>query len=149
MSKAHFIEPMLLLRTEKLPDGPGWVHELKFDGHRALAGASVCRVHGGSAPQVLAAARRRLLAACDPAAARLDAIARSKKSENRDAIAAAREILDRAGLLAERPGDATSAGNGTVLWEEFVALHRRVTQEPRTNGAAAEKKDAPRVGHST
>jgi bifunctional non-homologous end joining protein LigD len=36
-AKARFIEPMLLLRTEKLPDGPEWLHELKFDGYRALA----------------------------------------------------------------------------------------------------------------
>jgi bifunctional non-homologous end joining protein LigD len=36
-AKAAFIEPMLLLRTEKLPEGPEWVHELKFDGYRALA----------------------------------------------------------------------------------------------------------------
>jgi DNA ligase D-like protein (predicted ligase) len=35
--KAKFIEPMLLLRTDTLPDGPEWVHELKFDGYRALA----------------------------------------------------------------------------------------------------------------
>jgi bifunctional non-homologous end joining protein LigD len=35
--KARFIEPMLLLRTEKLPEGVGWLHELKFDGYRALA----------------------------------------------------------------------------------------------------------------
>jgi DNA ligase D-like protein (predicted ligase) len=35
--KAKFIEPMLLLRTEKLPEGPDWIHELKFDGYRALA----------------------------------------------------------------------------------------------------------------
>jgi DNA ligase D-like protein (predicted ligase) len=35
--RAQFIEPMLLLRTDKLPDGPEWVHELKFDGYRALA----------------------------------------------------------------------------------------------------------------
>ncbi len=28
---------MLLLRTEKLPEGPDWFHELKFDGYRALA----------------------------------------------------------------------------------------------------------------
>jgi DNA ligase D-like protein (predicted ligase) len=35
--KAKFIEPMLLLRTEKLPEGSGWCHELKFDGYRALA----------------------------------------------------------------------------------------------------------------
>ena len=36
-AKARFIEPMLLLRTEELPDGPVWLHELKFDGYRALA----------------------------------------------------------------------------------------------------------------
>ena len=36
-AKARFIEPMLLLRTEQLPDGPEWLHELKFDGYRALA----------------------------------------------------------------------------------------------------------------
>src|SRR4051812_48872215 len=35
--KARFIEPMLLLRTEKLPEGPDWLHELKLDGYRALA----------------------------------------------------------------------------------------------------------------
>jgi DNA ligase D-like protein (predicted ligase) len=32
-----FIEPMLLLRTEKLPEGQNWLVELKFDGYRALA----------------------------------------------------------------------------------------------------------------
>jgi bifunctional non-homologous end joining protein LigD len=35
--KARFFEPMLLLRTDKLPEGVGWIHELKFDGYRALA----------------------------------------------------------------------------------------------------------------
>lgn len=35
--KASFIEPMLLLRTDKLPDGAEWVKELKFDGYRSLA----------------------------------------------------------------------------------------------------------------
>jgi len=34
---AHFIEPMLLLRTERPPTGPAWVYELKFDGFRAEA----------------------------------------------------------------------------------------------------------------
>jgi bifunctional non-homologous end joining protein LigD len=28
---------MLLLRTEKLPEGPEWIYELKLDGYRALA----------------------------------------------------------------------------------------------------------------
>jgi bifunctional non-homologous end joining protein LigD len=35
--KAKFVEPMLLLRTEKLPEGPDWLIELKLDGYRALA----------------------------------------------------------------------------------------------------------------
>src|SRR5919112_2003866 len=35
--KASFIEPMLLLRTESLPQGPNWLIELKLDGYRALA----------------------------------------------------------------------------------------------------------------
>jgi bifunctional non-homologous end joining protein LigD len=36
-AKARFIEPMLLLRTEKLPEGADWLTELKLDGYRALA----------------------------------------------------------------------------------------------------------------
>src|ERR1700678_540615 len=36
-ARAGFIEPMLLQRTEKLPEGPQWLIELKLDGYRALA----------------------------------------------------------------------------------------------------------------
>jgi ATP-dependent DNA ligase len=36
-TKSAFIEPMLLLRTEKLPEGADFVHELKLDGFRSLA----------------------------------------------------------------------------------------------------------------
>lgn len=36
-TKASFIEPMLLLRAETLPEGQGWIYELKLDGYRALA----------------------------------------------------------------------------------------------------------------
>jgi hypothetical protein len=90
----------------------------------AVTGTGVCRVHGGSAPQVIAAARRRILAAADPVAARLIEIATSKTTVPRDAIVAARDLLDRAGLLAEAPSTGTS--NGTVLWEEFCPIHRRV-----------------------
>jgi len=35
-SKARFIEPMLLLAAETLPEGAGWAYELKLDGYRAL-----------------------------------------------------------------------------------------------------------------
>jgi DNA ligase D-like protein (predicted ligase) len=34
---AKFVEPMLLLRTEKLPESADFQYELKFDGYRALA----------------------------------------------------------------------------------------------------------------
>ncbi len=36
--KVGFIEPMLLLRTDRLPDDPErWMYELKLDGYRAIA----------------------------------------------------------------------------------------------------------------
>jgi DNA ligase D-like protein (predicted ligase) len=37
-TKAGFIEPMLLLRTDRLTDDPArWAYQLKFDGYRAVA----------------------------------------------------------------------------------------------------------------
>jgi DNA ligase D-like protein (predicted ligase) len=44
-ASAAFIEPMLLLRTEKLPEGAEWLVELKLDGYRALAIKSAGKVH--------------------------------------------------------------------------------------------------------
>ena len=35
--KSSFVEPMLLLRSEELPDDDAWLKELKLDGYRALA----------------------------------------------------------------------------------------------------------------
>src|SRR5262249_40363923 len=34
---AAFVEPMLLLPTRTLPEGPVWAYELKLDGYRAIA----------------------------------------------------------------------------------------------------------------
>ena len=42
---AKFIEPVLLLRTEKLPEGEGLVYELKLDGYRATAFKSGGKAH--------------------------------------------------------------------------------------------------------
>jgi DNA ligase D-like protein (predicted ligase) len=43
--KADFVEPMLLLRTERLPQGGSIAYELKLDGFRAEAIKSGGRVH--------------------------------------------------------------------------------------------------------
>jgi DNA ligase D-like protein (predicted ligase) len=44
VTKASFVEPMLLLRSEALPEGPEWLYELKLDGYRAVAIKSGGRV---------------------------------------------------------------------------------------------------------
>jgi bifunctional non-homologous end joining protein LigD len=36
-TKAKLIDPMLLLRTDRLPAGDQWSYEIKLDGYRALA----------------------------------------------------------------------------------------------------------------
>jgi bifunctional non-homologous end joining protein LigD len=36
-TKASFIQPMLLVPTEKLSEGENWLYELKLDGYRAIA----------------------------------------------------------------------------------------------------------------
>jgi ATP-dependent DNA ligase len=42
---AHFIEPMLLQLTSRLPEGAQWLYELKLDGYRAIAFKTGSRVH--------------------------------------------------------------------------------------------------------
>ena len=44
-AKARFIEPMLLLKTEKLPEGADIIYELKLDGFRSIAFKSGGKVH--------------------------------------------------------------------------------------------------------
>jgi DNA ligase D-like protein (predicted ligase) len=43
--RAHFVEPMLLARAEKLPEGEDWLYELKLDGYRALGIKTGGKVH--------------------------------------------------------------------------------------------------------
>jgi DNA ligase D-like protein (predicted ligase) len=44
-TKAGFIEPMLLLRREHLPEDADWMYEIKLDGYRALAIKTSGKVH--------------------------------------------------------------------------------------------------------
>jgi DNA ligase D-like protein (predicted ligase) len=44
--KGRFIDPMLLLRTDQLPnDGDRWAYQLKFDGYRAIAFKTGGKLH--------------------------------------------------------------------------------------------------------
>ena len=45
MSKAQFIPPMLLLKTEQLPGDAHWLYQLKLDGYRAIAFKTDGKVH--------------------------------------------------------------------------------------------------------
>ena len=66
----------------------------------AIRGGTVCATHGGAAPQVRDAARRRLLELAEPAVAALaEALA---SGEWPSVVAAAKAILDRSGYGASR-----------------------------------------------
>jgi DNA ligase D-like protein (predicted ligase) len=43
--KAQFIEPMLLLRKDTLPEGAAWEYQIKLDGYRAIAFKRGGRLH--------------------------------------------------------------------------------------------------------
>lgn len=64
-------------------------------GRRPRPGSTVCVMHGGAAPQVQNAARRRLLEAADPAAAELVKLLDSPDEQIR--LRAATALLDRSG----------------------------------------------------
>ena len=65
-------------------------------GSKAIRGGNVCRMHGGGAPQVKAAAAARLRALVDPALGVLQYAMRRKDKDLRGALQAAKEVLDRA-----------------------------------------------------
>lgn len=73
----------------------------RSDGKRcnayAIRGGTICRVHGGSAPQVRAKARERLLGAVDEILGELLRLAKAAESES-VRVAAIKDILDRAGF---------------------------------------------------
>lgn len=89
----------------------------------AIKGASVCATHGGSAPQVREAARRRLLEALDPITAKL--IAHALKSDDPAvSLRACRDVLDRCGLAptTKLEIDATVHNGDSDIDREIAGL---------------------------
>jgi hypothetical protein len=95
-------------------------------------GVNVCPNHGASAPQVKSAAQMRILRAADDVAAALVKIALDGKEPTPARVAAARDLLDRAGLGAARMVDVThrdlrdpaEMAAVTAQLEDELAVHR-------------------------
>ena len=85
-------------------------------GRPPIPGGSVCRFHGGAAPQVKAAAQARLRAMVDPALGVLEYAMKRKDKDLRGALAAAKEVLDRA--KPEGEGEGLEARTGLIV--EYV-----------------------------
>ena|SRR5215467_14418188 len=64
----------------------------------AIPGGTVCRYHGGAAPQVREAAARYLLSLAYPAAVRIGELIQHKNGMI--ALAASKDVLDRVGYKA-------------------------------------------------
>lgn len=99
-------------------------------GQAAIPGGFVCRFHGGSAPQVRAAARRRLMALAPKA---LDTIAKLLDAESESVrYRASADLLDRLGLSAAQehvlvPAEATNEDLDARI---LAALEARATGAP-------------------
>lgn len=63
-----------------------------------MNGQKVCRMHGGASAASRARAKERILAASDPAAAKIVQLMQDKRVPPLVQLAAARDLLDRAGL---------------------------------------------------
>ena len=80
---------------------------------QAIKGGTVCRMHGGGAPQVEKKARERLNDLVDPAINKLaEALEHGKLSPQ--AITAARDILDRTGY---KPGVDLKVTGGPRVYD--------------------------------
>ncbi len=71
-------------------------------GNYPIRGATVCGYHGGKAPQVRDAARKRLLAAADDAASTLVAIIADGGEDSAVRVRAINSLLDRADVVGTK-----------------------------------------------
>ena len=83
-------------------------------GLHSIKGATVCHKHGGGAPQVKAKAQQRLLMAADDMAAVMVAIAFNEKMPPAVRVAAARDVMDRAGLKPVEQVEVTTVDSDVV-----------------------------------
>lgn len=102
-------------------------------GAPAIKGGTVCRMHGGSLPQVKAKAKERLLALVDPALAALHEVLTNPKADDSTKVRAALGILDRTG---HGPGAKLEIAAGPSAFDQVTAEALEVdramgTEQPR------------------
>lgn len=95
-----------------------------------MRGASVCASHGGSAPQVRRKAQERILAAADPASAKLVQLMSDKRVPYNVQLAAAKDLLDRAGLSNPQDVQVTLRRYEQVLDDVIVEIDYDVEELP-------------------
>ncbi len=83
----------------------------------AIIGGTVCPSHGGRAPQVRAAADKRILMMVNPALRRIRELIDTADSDHVK-LSAAKDVLDRAGVIGtrnEKDASPQSVNNNTLI----------------------------------
>jgi hypothetical protein len=83
-----------------------------------MNGSTVCRMHGGAAPQVRRRAQQRILEASDKAAYRLVQMMQDKTVPPAVQLAAARDLLDRANVVGTQQ---VNVEVGIASWEQHMS----------------------------
>lgn len=119
------------------PEGRQCSATSKQSGERcrkaAIAGGTVCKTHGGGAPQTVRKARLRLAELVDPSIAVLGSIMADKAASPQARLRAVENVLDRAGI--------PRAADQTVVVEDAREMLRE-----RLRALADEKREASEDG---
>lgn len=99
-----------------------------------IPGGNVCMMHGGKAPQTMAAAKLRLAALVDPAIGVLARAMKDQKKQPASALAAARDVLDRAGFKAKDSLELTGGDGGPLIVRYIDAPVVSVLVNGKVNG---------------
>ena len=118
----------------------------------AITGAVVCKMHGGSAPQVRRAALARLAALVDPAISRLTTLIASEHEPT--SLGAVKDVLDRTGFKpTDKLEQTTVVYDGTklsILSDDELEFFNRITaklaiagSDPGGDSAESANEDQP------
>ncbi len=90
--------------------------------HYPVNGSNVCFSHGGNAPQVKRKARERIENVADRMARKLPEMASDTTVSEAVRLAAIRDALDHAGLIAPRTLDLSTTGRHGLIVSSFCRV---------------------------